>query len=331
MGFGMYGSARGRSLEGPLGRAAFAAFAFPALLPDAAGRRLDGFFAAFFEALFFAGRFMARNLPHASNVSQRRRRAGLAMGLALVVVAAAVSAADDPRIADLVKAGAVRVALDVANPLLAARNPITADYQGLTVGMASALGARVGVPVRLLPYTEPPEILDALRDKALDVGFLAIDPARAAVVDFSPPIVEVDNAYLIGPGSSIREVGELDGAGVRIAVVRGYGADLFLSRALRRASVVRSPDLAAAVDLVITAQADVAAGHLPSLRALAPKLPGARLLVDRFIGEAYGIAVPKGQRARLAFVTEFVEDAKTSGFIRRGIEELGLEGVRVAR
>ncbi len=330
MGFGMYGSAGGRSLAEPLGRG-FAFATFPPLLPDAAGRRAAGFFAAFFEALFFAGRFMARNLPHGSNLSQRRRRVGLAMGLALVFLAAAAPAADDPRIADLVKAGAIRVALDVANPLLGTRNPITADYQGLTVGMANALGARAGVPVRLLPYPAPPEIVDALRDKALDVGFLAIDPARVAVVDFSPPIVEVDNAYLISPGASIREVGELDGAGVRIAVVKGYGADLFLSRALGRASIVRSPDLAAAVDLVVTGQADVAAGHLPSLRALAPRLPGARLLVDRFIGEAYGIAVPKGQRARLGFVTEFVEDAKRSGFIRRGIEELGLEGVRVAR
>jgi polar amino acid transport system substrate-binding protein len=328
MGFGVYGSARGRSLGGALGRGfALALAAFAPLLPDAAGRPA-GFFAAFFEVFFFAGRFMARNLPHGAKVSQRRHAAGVAVGLVLALVTA--SAADDPRMADLVKAGVVRVALDVANPLLAARNPVTADYQGLTVGMANALGARVGVPVRLLPYTAPPEILDALRDKALDVGFLAMDPTRAAVVDFSPALVEVDNAYLISPGSSIREAGELDGAGVRIAVVRGYGADLFLSRALRRASVVRSPDLAAAVDLVITGQADVAAGHLPSLRALAPKLPGARLLVDRFIGEAYGIAVPKGQRARLAFITEFVQDAKTTGFLRRGIEQLGLEGVRVA-
>jgi polar amino acid transport system substrate-binding protein len=258
-----------------------------------------------------------------------RARIGSA-ALVLATVAAAASAADDPRVADLVKARAVRVALDVANPLLAARNPITSDYQGLTVGVANALAARIGVAVRLLPYTEPPEIIDALRDKALDAGFLAIDPARAAVVDFSPAIVEVDNAYLISPGSPLREVGELDGVGIRIAVVKGYGADLFLTRVLRRASVIRSPDLASAVDLVITGQADVAVGHLPSLRALAPKLPGARLLVDRFIGESYGIAVPKGQRDRLAFVTEFVEDAKATGFLQRGIDEFGLQGVRVA-
>jgi polar amino acid transport system substrate-binding protein len=256
-------------------------------------------------------------------------RVGVA-ALALASVAVAASAADDPRVADLVKARVVRVALDVANPLLAARNPITADYRGLTVGVANALAARIGVAVRLVPYTEPPEILDALRDKALDAGFLAIDPARAAVVDFSPALVEVDNAYLISPGSPVREVGGLDGVGIRIAVVKGYGADLFLTRVLRRAGVVRSPDLAAAVDLVITGQADAAAGHLPSLRALAPGLPGARLLVDRFIGESYGIAVPKGQRDRLAFVTEFVEEAKAAGFVQRGIDEFGLQGVRVA-
>src|SRR5207237_10745664 len=120
------------------------------------------------------------------------------------------------------------------------------------------------------------------KDYALACACGAIDAPRDAAVASSAPRVEVATAYLISPGSAVRDIGDLDGAGVRIAVVKGYGADLFLTRVLRRATVIRSPDLTAAVDLVITGQADVAAGHLPSLRALAPKLPGARFLVDRF-------------------------------------------------
>src|SRR5262249_61693291 len=104
MGFGMYDSTRGRSLEAPLGRG-FAFADFPPLLADAAGRRAAGFFAAFFAVLFFAGRFMARNLPHGSNASQRQYRIGPGMGLALVLLAAAASAADDPRIARPLEAG----------------------------------------------------------------------------------------------------------------------------------------------------------------------------------------------------------------------------------
>lgn len=257
-------------------------------------------------------------------------RAGVA---ALIVATAGADAAPsiDPRVADVVAAGAVRIALDVANPLLAARSPATLEYRGVTIGLANALAARIGVPARIRPFTDPPEIVDALRDRVLDVGFLAVDPARATAVDFSPGLIEVDSAYLVSPGSPVRNVGELDAAGVRIAVVKGYGADLFLTRALRRGTVVRSPGLEQALDIVITGQADAVAGHLPSLRALAPRLPGARLLVDRFIGETYAMAVPKGQRDLLAFVSEFVEEAKAAGFIQRGIQEFGLEGVRVAR
>ena len=250
--------------------------------------------------------------------------------LALVAAGAPAVVADDPRIAPLVKTGVVRVALDVANPLLAVQDLITTEYRGVTGGLANALAARIGVTLRVVAYSIPPEIMLALRDKALDAGFLAIDPTRAAVVDFSPALITVDNAYLIDPGSTIQEVGELDAAGVRIAVVSGYGPDLFLSRVLRRARVVRSTSLASALDLVIAGQADAVAGPLPSLRAQTPRLPGARLLVDRFIGESYGIAVPKGQAAWLAYVTEFVEEAKASGLVQHGIDDLALQGVHVA-
>jgi ABC-type amino acid transport substrate-binding protein len=257
-------------------------------------------------------------------------RAALA-ALALATAGGAhLEAADDPRIADLLKARSLRLALDLGNPLLAVQDPITSEYRGVTVGLANALAARIGVALRVVPYTEPPEIVFALQQKALDAGVLAIDPARAAVLDFSPAIVEVDNAYLISPGSSIHEVGELDATGVRIAVVTGYGADLFLTRVLRRASVVRSASPSAALDLVITGQADAMAGHLPSLRALAPRLPRARLLVDHFIAESYGLAVPKGNPGRLAYVTEFIEDVRALGFVQRAIADQGLPGIRVA-
>jgi polar amino acid transport system substrate-binding protein len=254
-----------------------------------------------------------------------------AVAACALAAAGALEAADDPRVADLVKAGSLRLALDVGNSLLALRDPVTAEYRGVTVGLATALAARVGVPLRVVPYTEPPEIVFALQHKALDAGFLSVDPARAAVVDLSPAILDVDNAYLISPGSPIREVGALDAPGVRIAVVTGYGADLFLTRVLRRAAVVRSPTPAAALDLVITANADALAGTLPLLRALAPRLPGSRLLVDYFIAESYALAVPKGRPAWLAYVTEFIEDARASGMVQRSITDLGLQNIRVAR
>jgi polar amino acid transport system substrate-binding protein len=249
---------------------------------------------------------------------------------AALAVGAYLEAADDPRIADLLKAQSLRLALDLGNPLLAVQDPITLEYRGVTVGLATALAARIGVPLRVVPYTKPPEIIFVLQQKAVDAGVLAVDPARVAAVDFSPAIVEVDNAYLVSPGSAIHEVGGLDASGVRIAVVTGYGADLFLTRVLKRASVVRSATPSGALDLVITGRADAMAGHLPTLRALAPRLPRARLLVDRFIAESYALAVPKGQAGWLAYVTELVTDARASGMVSRAIAELGLVGIRVA-
>src|SRR5437870_9925464 len=174
LGLGAGRLGRGLGGGGPAGRGLLRRFLRGAL------RLRRSFHAAKFTPRLERGQSILRRMMASARI-------GVA-ALALATVTAAAFAADDPRVADLVKARAVRVALDVGNPLLAARSPVTAEYRGLTVGVANALAVRIGVAPRLLPYTEPPEILDALKDKALDVGFLAIDPVRAAVVDFSPAL-----------------------------------------------------------------------------------------------------------------------------------------------
>jgi polar amino acid transport system substrate-binding protein len=238
--------------------------------------------------------------------------------------------APDPRVADLVKAGRLRVGLGLGSPALAIRDPVTGEMRGPALDLALALAARIGIELQPVEYPRPGAIMEGIRNNAWDVTFFVIDPVRAAEGDFSPPYMQSDFTYLVPPGSSIRKVADADQSGVRIAVPRGDASDLHLSKILNRAELVRADSLAAAVDLLRTGQADAYSAGRTVLLALAAQLPGSQVLEDGFAVIFYAALVPKGNGGRLAYISEFIEEAKASGLVKQTIERAGLRGVKVA-
>jgi len=172
--------------------------------------------------------------------------------------------------------------------------------------------------------------MEGLKAAAWDVAFLAIDPARAAVADFSPPYMEYDLTYLVPAGSSIRTVADADQPGVRITTPRGDASDTRLSQMVKRAKLVRVDNSAATVDLLRAGQADARGGARPNLLELSARLPGFRVLEDRFGVIHIAALVPKGHAGRLAYISEFIEEGKISGLVLRAIERAGVRGVQVA-
>ncbi len=185
--------------------------------------------------------------------------------------------ASDPRVADLVRTGRVRVGLGLGSLGSAIKDPVTGEVRGPALDLARALAARIGIELQSVEYPRPGAVMEGVRTNAWDVAFLGIDPARAAQVDFSPPYMQSDYTYLAPAGSSIRNVADADRPAVRIAVPRGDASDLTLSRILKQAELVRADSTAAADDLWRTGRADVRAGvRLNLLEASAP-LPGSRV------------------------------------------------------
>jgi polar amino acid transport system substrate-binding protein len=196
--------------------------------------------------------------------------------------------------------------------------------------LGRALAARLGVKLVSVEYPRPGAVIGGLRDNAWDVSVLLIDPVRAEQVDFSNPHLQSDLTYLVPADSTLQSVADADQPAVRIAVARGDTSDLVLTRLLKRAELVRVDSIAAAVELLQTGGARAVALNRPSLIVEAAKLPGSRVLIDGF-GEIYSaVAVPKGHAERLAYINEFIEDAKASGLVNRIIEALAMQGVRVA-
>jgi polar amino acid transport system substrate-binding protein len=254
---------------------------------------------------------------------------GMAAGIVGTPIANAQQAPDQ-RVADLVRAGKLRVGIGVVAPHWAIKDPGTGELRGVAVDIARELAMRLGIELVAVEYPSPPAVLDGLKVDAWDVGFLAIDPSRAVVVDFSPPYLQIDATYLTTAGSSIRSVTEADQPGVRIAVTSKSVEEIVLSRSLKRAELQRVDTISAGFDLLRDGNAHALAAPRPALLALSTRLPGSRVLEDRFHAAFGAMAVPKGQTGRLAYIAEFVEQAKASGLVQQAIERAGVRGVQVA-
>jgi polar amino acid transport system substrate-binding protein len=235
----------------------------------------------------------------------------------------------DPRIADLVRAGHIRVGLGLGNHASAMKDPATGEMHGMASDLANALAARVGVPLQIVEYPRPGAVFDGAQSGAWDVTFLVIDPDRTAEAEVSPPYMQSEFTYLVPAGSAIRDVADADQPGISIGVPRGDAVDLSLSRILKQAQLVRAESQAAGIDLLRAGQVNAYAAPRSALLALSAQVPGSHVLPDAFATTSWAAFVPKGHDERLAYVTAFVEEAKANGMLAQLIEREGLRGVEV--
>jgi polar amino acid transport system substrate-binding protein len=250
----------------------------------------------------------------------------------LGILSACASAPPPPAaaVADLAPAGKLRAAINFGNPVLATKDADGAP-QGVSVDLARELGRRLNVPVELVTYDAAGRVFDALKTRAWDVAFLADDPARAVEIAFSPAYIEIEGAYLVREGSPIRANAEVDRAGTRVVVGRGSAYDLYLTRELKAATLVRATTSPVVVDTMLADGVDVAAGVRQQLEADAKRVGGVRVLDGRFMVIQQAMGTPKAREAGARYVAAFVEEMKASGFVRRAIDRHRVDGVIVPK
>ena len=232
--------------------------------------------------------------------------------------------------ADLVPTGKLRARINYGNPVLATREPASGDLRGVAVDLAQELGRRIGVVVELVGYESAGKMVEALQNGAWDIVFLAIDPGRAGEINFTEPYLEIEGTYLVPAGSPLRTIADVDREEVRIGLAAKSAYDLFLSRSLQRADLVRVPSPNAAFELLVSGKVEALAGVRQTLLANAGKLPGSRVLDGRFMAIHQALGMPKGRDAAAKYLREFIEDVKASGFVARAIERAGVCGVSIA-
>ena len=233
---------------------------------------------------------------------------------------------------ELAPTGELRVAVPVAPAVSATFAVRNADgsLQGPTVELGRRLAEAVGVPVQFVPYTGSGAITTAGPRDEWDVTFVPIDAARAAIIDFGPAYAEFDSAFLLRAGLDVATIAELDAPGRTIGAVDNTATGRAVSARLEHATVQSIAEVGEMRDLLAAGRLDAFALSRVSLMALAEAVPGSRILDEPLQTTATAVAVPQGRTAALAFVSDFVEDAKASGLARQLLDEADLGAVRVA-
>jgi polar amino acid transport system substrate-binding protein len=226
--------------------------------------------------------------------------------------------------------GVLRVAINLGNPVLAGLDA-AGEPSGISADLSRKLAAQLGVGIEWRVFKKADESVQCVRADEADIGFFAIDPVRGEGLHFSPPYVQIEGAYMVRGDSALQSNDEVDQAHNRVTVGAGSAYDLFLTRHLKLAPIVRAPSSPAVVDVFMAQQLEVAAGVKQQLEADAQRLPGVRLLPGRFmvIHQAMGMPAQRSEAAR-QFLNAFVEDAKQSGWVAEAFVRHKIQGAAVA-
>lgn len=238
---------------------------------------------------------------------------------------------DQSVVAAFAPTGKLRASINLGNPILANWDESNQRAFGVSVDLANALGKRLGTPVELVVFDAAGKSVQAVTDDEADFGFFAIDPTRGETITFTAPYVLIEGFYMVRSGSSVVSNKDVDVATNHVVVGKGSAYDLFLTRELKHAEIVRAPTSPTVVATFLEKNLEVAAGVKQQLESDAEKTPGLRLLDERFmvIQQAMGTARSRGPVAA-EYLATFVEEMKASGFIAEALQRHKIEGASVA-
>jgi polar amino acid transport system substrate-binding protein len=226
--------------------------------------------------------------------------------------------------------GLLRAAINLGNPVLAQKNPQSGEACGVTVDLARELANRLGVPMKVVLYDAAGKVFEAVKTNAWDIAFLALDPTRAKEVLFTAPYVIIEGTYVVRDDSPFHTIEDFDRAGVRIAVGKGAAYDLYLTRTLKHAELVRHDTSVGAIELFFDAGLEAAAGVRQPLAEFARTHPRLRVIEEKFTSIEQAMGTPKGRPAAREFLQSFIEEMKRNGFVASALARSGQSGAGVA-
>lgn len=228
----------------------------------------------------------------------------------------------------LAPSGKLRVGLYPGTPtsILDAKSE---QPRGVGYELGKALAAKLGVPYEPVIFAKNAEVLEAVKTGATDIAFTNASAARAKVMDFSQPYLEIELGYLVPKDSKIADVPDIDVKGVRVGVTQGSSSDGVLSRDLKNAEVVRLVTLKEGIDMMAAGKIDAYATNKATLFEMSDAVPGSKVLAGRWGFERHAIAIPKGRDEGLPFVRSFANEAMAQGLVKAAASRAGLRGANV--
>jgi polar amino acid transport system substrate-binding protein len=233
-------------------------------------------------------------------------------------------------VSELAPTGVLRAGINMSNGLLVTGATASGDPQGVAPDMAAEIAKRLGVPVAYVKFERPSKLADAAGTNVWDIGLIGAEPARAEKITFTPAYCEIEATYLVPAGSPVQSVADIDRPGSRIAVRRGAAYDLWLTRNIKHATVLRSDSADGPLDQFIAEGLEALAGLREALLKDVKKVPGGKILPGNFTTVQQAIGTEKKNAAGAAFLRDFVAEAKSSGLVARLIDKHRVVGLSVA-
>ena len=230
---------------------------------------------------------------------------------------------------ELTRTGKLRAGINFQNQFLTTLGP-NGEQGGVAVEVARELAKRLDVPLEIISYKSADALADSATAGEWEISVLGDEPERAKVIDFAPPLTELEATYLVPAGSPIASVSEVDRAGVRIVSPAKSAFDLYLARTIKNAQLVQIAGSKAAQEHFVKEKLDALAGLKQGLREFALTLPGSRVLDGNFTVVRHTVGSPKGLNAAAAYLRDLVEDVKASGLVAQWIKKSGVKGLSVA-
>src|SRR3954453_18001997 len=227
--------------------------------------------------------------------------------------------------------GTLRAAINQGNSVLAQKGP-NGEALGVTADLARELAKRLGLPLELVIFDAAGKVFEALKAGAWDIAFLAVEPVRAAEIDFTAPYVLIEGTYMVPKNSPLKEIADVDRPGIRIAVGPGSAYDLYLTRTIKHATLVRAEEGGgrAMIDMFLKDGLDVVAGVRQPLVDYASRDPNMRVMDGRFMQIQQAMGTPKGRAAAARYLRGYVEEMKASGFVADALKRSNQPDAAVA-
>lgn len=240
---------------------------------------------------------------------------------------------DANSLASFAPTGTLRVGINLGNPILANEDQATKALSGVTIDIAEEIGKRISMPIKLIPFKTAGSTVDAVKTGDIDMVFVAIDPVRGADISYTPPYIQIEGAYMVKTNSPINNNDEVDMAGNEIVVGKGSAYDLYLTREIKKATILRAASSQAVIDDFMSGLGNVAAGVKQQLESDAQRYSDLRMLPGRFMVINQAIGIPKARsefESTTTYLSTVITDLKQSGFITASMKRHHIQGAKVA-
>ncbi len=214
---------------------------------------------------------------------------------------------------EIASGGVLRVAINTGNRALVQSEG--GQLSGVSPALARRLAGEIGARFEPVVCSGAGRVFADVDAGVWDVGFLAIDALRAEKASFTAPYLTIEATYAVRAASELMDVAEVDRAGVDVLTAAGSAYDMYLTDALRHATLSRHGTPFESFQAFKDGRCDAIAGVRASLTDFFGDDPNVRILPGALTAVHQAMVLPGPENPHRDALDDFVARAIADGFV----------------